>query len=329
MDPGPTRDDEPTENASQTMNLFGAQTDAGTEQDWISEPPPRLEETRPLSVPPTPASTAPTGETTEPVELPQPVPGSEFLGRYLVDRRLGVGGMGTVWLVHHLALDTPRALKLITANVATNPEIRARFRREGRIMAKLSHPHAVAVHDARFASDGAFIEMEYIRGRSLNQLQTPGKPMPPAWIARVLEQLCDVLQAAHDHGVVHRDLKPSNLMLLDDREPGREFLKVLDFGIAKILGAMDGDPEDVSTRTGAGLFTPQYASPEQIQGIEVDTRGDLYAVGVLLYEFLAGARPFSGHVHGVLYHHLHTAPPALFAVQSGRPTMPPRHRSRW
>ena len=342
MDPGRAGEDDLTEEGPRTANLFGGSGfGPGAPADPL-EPTQPLSgpgastgpdpETQALSGPRTPpqtppsdwahASVGPTGEVTEAAELPQPVPGAEFLGRYLVEKRIGVGGMGEVWLVRHLALDTPRALKLITANVATNPEIRARFRREARIMARLSHPHAVAVHDARFAHDGAFIEMEFIRGRSLNQFLMPGRPMPPAWTARILGQLCDVLQAAHANGVVHRDLKPSNLMLLDDRPPGREFLKVLDFGIAKILGPHEGDAEDLSTRTGAALFTPQYASPEQVIGGEVDTRGDLYAIGVLLYELLTGSRPFSGHIHGVMYHHLHTPPPP-FAETNPAVAVPP------
>ncbi len=256
--------------------------------------------------------------------FPQPTPGEVFLGRYRIERRLGAGGMGTVWLVTHLTLDVPRALKLITAGVATNPSARTRFRREARVMARLSHLHAVAVHDARLAADGAFIEMEYVRGKSLTQLLNPGEPMPRDWIIRVVEQLCDVLQAAHENGVVHRDLKPSNLMLLDGRPPGQEFLKVLDFGIAKVLRGVENEPEDLSTRTGAALYTPQYASPEQAMDLDVDTRSDLYSLGVMLYEFLTGYRPFTGP--GVTYGHIHTPPPS-FHVRNPAVAVPPEIES--
>src|SRR6185437_3689489 len=134
--------------------------------------------------------------------------------------------MGTVWLVRHVELDALRALKLIISGSAFDPQMRARFRREARAMARLSHPNAVTVHDVRIGRDSAFIEMEFIRGQSLDQLMRPGVPMPLDWIARLLEQLCDVLQEAHNNKVVHRDLKPSNLMLVADRPPGKELLKV-------------------------------------------------------------------------------------------------------
>jgi serine/threonine-protein kinase len=137
--------------------------------------------------------------------------------------------------------------------------------------------------------------------------------MPLDWTSRILQQLCDVLQVAHDHGIVHRDLKPSNLMLLDGRPPGHEFLKVLDFGIAKLLGPQHFDPDDVRTRTGMFMGTAPYASPDQLHDGEVDGRSDLYSVGVILYELLTGHRPFSGP--STLYDHLHTPPPP-FAAKS-------------
>jgi serine/threonine protein kinase len=236
-------------------------------------------------------------------------PGQILFGRYRVERKLGEGGMGSVWLVHHLELDAPRALKLIVSGIAFDPQARARFRREARVMAKLTHSHAVTIHDARIAHDLAFIEMEYVPGQSLSKSLSSGMPMPLDWTARIVEQLCDVLQAAHDLGIVHRDLKPSNLMLLEGRPPGKEHLKVLDFGIAKILDAEHRDPEDFTTRPGGGLFTPQYASPEQVSGDPVDTRADLYSVGVILYELLTGYRPFSGAGPKLMHDHIATPPP--------------------
>src|SRR5262249_40690141 len=156
-------------------------------------------------------------------------PGQILLGRYRVERQIGEGGMGSVWLVQHLELEAPRALKLIISDIAFDAHVRARFRREAEVMARLNHPNAVVVHDARIAPDVAFIEMEHVRGQSLNKRLTPRVPMPLDWTARILEQLCDVLLVAHEAKVVHRDLKPSNLMLVEGRHPGRETLKVLDF----------------------------------------------------------------------------------------------------
>ncbi|MBX6316183.1 MAG: serine/threonine protein kinase, partial [Isosphaeraceae bacterium] len=246
--------------------------------------------------------------------------GMILFGRYRIVRKLGQGGMGSVWLVRHLELDALRALKLIDPRIAADPQVRGRFKREAQLMARLDHPHAASVHDARLTQGAAFIEMEYIRGQSLSRLLTPGGPMPLDWTGRVLEQLCDVLQAAHDRGIVHRDLKPSNMMLVEDRPPGKEFLKVLDFGIAKILSPDGTSPDDLTTRSGAALFTPQYASPEQVIGGAIDTRSDLYSVGVILYELLTGYRPFAGP--HVTYQHLSTPAPR-FAERNPAVVVPP------
>lgn len=235
-------------------------------------------------------------------------PGQTLFGRYLAEKLLGEGGMGTVWLVKHLELDTLRALKLIVSGIAFDPQAQARFKREARVMARLSHPHAVLVHDARMGRDAAFIEMEYIRGQSLNKAMSPGMPMPLDWIARILEQLCDVLQEAHQQQIVHRDLKPANLMLLEGRPVGREHLKVLDFGIAKILGG-DSDAADVHTHTGSFLGSAPYTSPEQASGGTIDGRSDIYSVGIILYEMMTGYRPFTGPITRLIYDHLYSAPP--------------------
>ncbi len=188
-------------------------------------------------------------------------------------------------------------------------------------MARLSHPHAVAVHDARIGIDAAFIEMEYVKGQSLNRILTPGVPMPLAWTARILEQLCDVLQEAHSLKIVHRDLKPANLMLVDGRPPGKEQLKVLDFGIAKIL---EGDLTSGDCRTNTGCFigSAPWSSPEQASDAPIDGRSDLYSVGVILYEFLTGHRPFSGPITRVLLDHLSTPPPP-FAERNPNVVVPP------
>jgi eukaryotic-like serine/threonine-protein kinase len=247
-------------------------------------------------------------------------PGQAVFDKYVVIKLLGQGGMGTVWLVKHLDLDIERALKMIVSGIATDGEARARLKREARVMALFSHPNAVAVHDARMTHDAAFIEMEYVRGQCISAFMQPGVPMSIEWTTRILVQLCDVLQVAHDHGIVHRDLKPSNLMLVDDRPPGQEFLKVLDFGIAKLLGADPWDHDDVRTRTGLFIGTAPYSSPDQASRGEVDGRSDLYSVGVMLYEFLTGYRPFSGP--STIYDHLHTPPPP-FAVKNPEAQAPP------
>jgi serine/threonine-protein kinase len=238
-----------------------------------------------------------------------PQPGQVLFDRYLVERKLGEGGMGTVWLVRHLDLDAERALKLIVSGIARDPQARARFKREARILDRLNHPNAVRVYDARMGVDVAFIEMEYVRGESLKQLLAPGRPMPLGWVAGLLDQLCDVLQAANDEGIIHRDLKPPNMMVVEGRRPGTKVLKLLDFGIAKFREGMD----DVHTLTGSIIGTPLYASPEQISGAHVDARSDLYSVGVILYELLTGYRPFSGPNHAALVYQHSLAPPPPFS----------------
>ncbi len=246
-------------------------------------------------------------------------PGHVLFKRYEVIKMLGRGGMGTVWLVKHQTLGVERALKLINSKSANNKEIRARFHREAKVMAQFSnHPNAVTVHDAAMKRRVAYIEMEYVKGDSIDHLLVRGEPMPLDWTARILRQLCTVLQVAHDKGIIHRDLKPSNLMLLDGCKPGEEQLKVLDFGIAKMLGQDQaaGDAitvTDLQTAKNSFIGTPPYASPEQASG-QAERRSDLYSVGVILFEFLTGCRPFSGPLVSQIHDTLVTPPPRFKKV---------------
>ena len=256
------------------------------------------------------------------VSIVGPCPGQMILhGRYRVEQFLGKGGMGEVWQVRHLHMDRLQALKLIRPRWAIDPWALGRFNREAQVMAALNHPNIVVVHDAGTTPDSAFILMEFVPGRSLDKLLQPGARQPLEWVSLILKQLCDALQEAHDKGIVHRDLKPSNLMLVDGRPPGKN-LKVLDFGLAKILTA---DPEGTTGRDEGGrregvrgpdpshadqfLGTAHYASPEQAAGMSLDGRSDLYSVGVMLFEFLTGDRPFAGNAVALRYHHCHTPPP--------------------
>jgi len=246
-------------------------------------------------------------------------PGQVLFDRYIVERELGRGGMGIVLLVRHREFDSERALKLIISGIARDQQARARFRREARILDRLNHPNAVRVYDARMGKDVAFIEMEYVRGQSLNQILVPGEPMPLDWVVDLLDQLCSVLQAASDEGIIHRDLKPQNLMLVEGRQPGTKVLKLLDFGIAKIREGAD----DVRTLTGSFMGTPLYSSPEQIVGERVDSRSDIYSVGLILCELLTGYRPFDGTMNQIIYKHTMVEPPS-FAELNPEAVVPPQ-----
>jgi serine/threonine protein kinase len=187
----------------------------------------------------------------------------------------------------------------------------------------------VTVHDAEFAQDVAFIDMEYVQGRAISSLLLPGRPQPLDWTARIMEQLCETLEEAHGYGIVHRDVKPSNLMLLGGRDRGREFLKILDFGLSKIIDlkqdgaqgpAGPGWSFDVEEHEAPGAIvgTPAYMSPEQVRGdVTVDHRSDLYNVGTILYLFLTGYLPFDhgdlGGYRGVLTAKLERNPPPFAA----------------
>jgi serine/threonine-protein kinase len=252
--------------------------------------------------------------------------GEIIFGKYLLEAKLGEGGMGQVWRVENVTLQRESALKLIRPEIAQNDKGWKRFEREARLMAKITHHNAVGVYDFRRSQSMGYIEMELVPGINLHDFlkQRHGEPLPLVWIAQFLDQLCSVLQEAHGHvdkksgkakPIVHRDLKPSNLMLVEGKAAD-ENLKVLDFGIAKIAED-DGNPE--LTGQGDFLGTPDYMSPEQIRGGitkegrgGIDGRSDLYSVGVLLYQLITGSLPFQGmNRMGVLAAHLHGTIPAM------------------
>jgi serine/threonine-protein kinase len=255
--------------------------------------------------------------------------GQVIFDKYLLLEKLGKGGMGQVWLVKNLELDTESALKLLNLENVHDNRAQRRFKREAKLMRQLKHPRAVSVYDARGSHSIFYIEMEFVRGRTLQEIldEHPGQPMPLEWIVPVLDQLCAVLQEAHGHvdektgtpqPIVHRDLKPSNLMVVDKQKEGQN-LKVLDFGIAKLVDENQKHDQDLMI-TGPGEFTGTvaYCSPEQIKGgggsgddessQALDGRSDIYSVGVILYQLLCGALPFRGGDMAVLSAHLMKVP---------------------
>ncbi|HJU55138.1 MAG TPA: serine/threonine-protein kinase [Pyrinomonadaceae bacterium] len=210
-------------------------------------------------------------------------------GRFRIECEIGTGGMGTVYRATHLGLERPVAVKIIKPEYASDPDVADRFMREARTMAKLRHPHAAMIFDAGNLPDGRhFIIMEFVEGHTLSEaLETEGR-FSPERAVRIAADICDVLAEAHNLGIVHRDLKPSNIML---NERG---VCVLDFGVAKVL-ATSADATHTHATTGSGVIvgTPRYMSPEQCLGQRIGARSDLYSLGVLLYEMLAGRPPFT------------------------------------
>jgi serine/threonine-protein kinase len=227
-------------------------------------------------------------------------------GKYRLDARIGRGGMGTIYRATHVMLEKTVAVKLINTDLGTSPEFVARFRREARAASNLDHPNIVTVHDLGQADDGAlYLAMEYVDGSSLKEIIRAEGQLAPERIARLLGQVAGALSTAHRHQIIHRDLKPHNIMVATDAE-GREVTKLLDFGIAKMFD----DAATQLTATGAALGTPQYMSPEQAAGRDIDGRSDLYSLGIILYEMLIGEVPFSDpSTPAVLVKHLNEPPP--------------------
>ncbi len=249
--------------------------------------------------------------------MSSPRPGDLLFGKYRVERLLGRGGMGEVWLVRHEILRDQFALKLIVPGAAIDEETVQRFVLEAQVMRALSrHPHAVVVHDADIDLERhvIYIVMDVVHGCSIEKRLEPGVPMPLDWTTEVLGQLCDVLHRAHELGIVHRDLSPANLML-EDRPDGRVHLQVLDFGIAKVLDPESGVFDSLPlTEYGRFFGKRSYASPEQLNGERVDRRSDLYSIGVILYEFLTGYRPVQGNAATLLKDHCFTDPPRFARI---------------
>jgi serine/threonine protein kinase len=225
-------------------------------------------------------------------------------GRFRIEREIGTGGMGTVYLATHLDLERPVAVKIIKRECAGDADVADRFLREARTMAKLRHPNAAMIFDAGNLPDGRhFIVMEFVEGETLSQALAREGRFPASKAVNIATQICDVLEEAHRLGIVHRDLKPSNILL------GKRGVCVLDFGVAKVLASSaESTFTHASTGSGQLIGTPRYMSPEQCLGQRVGARSDLYSLGVLLYEMLAGRPPFVDPLQSALLIKQATAP---------------------
>jgi len=232
--------------------------------------------------------------------------GRDIIGQYVIEAKLGEGGMGEVYLAEQPAIGRKVAIKVVHSQLRVVEEQAERFRNEAKAAASLSSPHIVEIFNWGELDDGTlFMAMEYLRGQTLAELLDERGPLEPELAVAIATQICAALSEAHAAGIVHRDLKPSNVMLLERDGHEGYFVKVLDFGVAKLEGA------DI-TASGAMFGTPQYMSPEQLRAGTIDGRSDLYALGVMLYEMLSGELPFrSPSAIGYITAHLHDQPPAL------------------
>ena len=223
-------------------------------------------------------------------------------GRYAIERELGRGGMATVFLAQDLHHHRKVAIKVLHPELAAaiGPE---RFLREIDTLAGLTHPHIVPLFDSGQAAGLVYFAMPYVEGESLRQRLEREKQLPVADAVRITAEIADAIDYAHEHGIVHRDLKPENVLL----QHGRAMLA--DFGVARALAAA-GDEK--LTRTGFTVGTPPYMSPEQVAGEAVDRRSDVYGLGCVVYEMLAGQAPFTGPTaESVTYQHLNSPPPEV------------------
>ncbi|HUS68750.1 MAG TPA: serine/threonine-protein kinase, partial [Kofleriaceae bacterium] len=218
--------------------------------------------------------------------------GTQLDGRYTINVQIGAGGMGAVYRAMQHSVGREVAVKVVSPSLVNDPQVVKRFLREAKLTSRLSHPNAVAVLDFGQTPEGLFyLVMELLEGRTLGAVLAEDGPFPPARLARVGSQILDALIGAHSMSIVHRDLKPSNVYILDVPR-GRDLVKVLDFGLAKSLS---GDHMHTTvTGSGAMLGTPAYMPPEAALGRDVDERGDLYSLGVILYQLASGVLPITG-----------------------------------
>src|SRR5580698_1144363 len=232
---------------------------------------------------------------------PESLIGLTLSGRYLIERLIGEGGMGAVYLAEHMHIRKRVAVKVLHAEMSRLPEVVARFEREAMAAAHIEHPNVAAATDFGKLDDGSFfLVLEYVEGQGLREAISAGR-LELGRALHVMRQIASALWRAHALGIVHRDLKPENVMLVR-REEDPDFVKVLDFGIAKVpvgeltneepaASAASGAPK-ILTQLGMVYGTPEYMAPEQALGQPVDARADLYAVGVMMFEMITGGRPF-------------------------------------
>ncbi len=271
-----------------------------------SQPPGGVPLAIPTNVPTASMAAAYTGD--------DPLVGKTLVGRYVIAKKLGEGGMGSVYLASHIVLEKQVALKVLHGEYARKPDLVERFMQEAKAASRIRHENVIDISDFGVTDDGfVFFAMELLKGNDLHELvaraRLDGNVLPWDRSRHIFLQICSALAAAHGHGIVHRDLKPENVYLIEFL--GRpDFVKLLDFGIAKLAEADGGERK--LTRTGMLFGTPEYMSPEQARGDKVDHRVDIYAMACILFQLLTGRVPFEAeNFMGVLSLHLTEAPPEI------------------
>jgi eukaryotic-like serine/threonine-protein kinase len=265
----------------------------------LEEMAPRIRE---IMEPPSAAAEKAAREPTEPAHMPdEPMlaparlaPGTVLADRYDIKAYIGEGGMGTVYLATHVEIGKQVAVKVLHPVYSRMPDVVTRFRQEARAASKIGHPHIVEVYDSGTTSDGSvYFVMEKLDGVDLAEVLDAEGTVAIERAIDIGTQICEAVAAAHEAGIIHRDLKPENVFLTS-REGTPDFVKILDFGIAKSMEIEEHSKRERLTYPGVAMGTPEYMAPEQAAGQSADRRADIYAVGALIYEMLVGQPPHSG-----------------------------------
>lgn len=249
--------------------------------------------------------------------LPMPAPkkddrhglmGKTLAGKFIIHDCIGQGAMGSIYRAEQVTLGKQVCIKVLHPHLVGDYELSKRFHREAKAASRLHHPNAINIIDFGTSEDGVhYIAMDFLQGRDLAHLLRDDFPLEPLRILNLVEQVCSALDEAHSQGIIHRDLKPENIMV-EDRRHQKDFVTVLDFGIAKIIET-ESSAETFHTRAGIVCGTPEYMSPEQAQGLELDARTDIYSLGIILYQLNTKKLPFTGETPiGVVTKHLTQTP---------------------